>query len=236
MTTFFLFLSTAAIFALFINGIWWVVSEFFLPSHSTPKFIYVSLIAGAALLISITGILVTKINEEVAERQALVDEKLDIEQEFKQLRWEYERLLERRDPQEDDKTYHELAERISDLEQAAREPENQRYESGTDQQRLNEQIDTLQRDLEQAQFENSRLKLENENLQAKLEKDDDRSQDFSAAFYSSREDHKAEAVDTGPETYSNCTELTKAYSSGVGADHPAYDPSMDRNNDGWACE
>ncbi|WP_305880099.1 MBL fold metallo-hydrolase [Sporosarcina sp. Marseille-Q4943] len=36
--------------------------------------------------------------------------------------------------------------------------------------------------------------------------------------------------------FQNCTELRKVYPKGVGKDHPAYQPKMDRDKDGWACE
>ncbi|WP_088007141.1 excalibur calcium-binding domain-containing protein [Indiicoccus explosivorum] len=38
------------------------------------------------------------------------------------------------------------------------------------------------------------------------------------------------------EDFGNCTELKTVYSGGVGQDHPAYQPAMDRDKDGWACE
>lgn len=36
--------------------------------------------------------------------------------------------------------------------------------------------------------------------------------------------------------FKNCTELRKVYPGGVGMGHPAYQPKMDRDKDGWACE
>ncbi|WP_060210295.1 MBL fold metallo-hydrolase [Sporosarcina koreensis] len=36
--------------------------------------------------------------------------------------------------------------------------------------------------------------------------------------------------------FKNCTELRKVYPKGVSKDHPAYQPKMDRDKDGWACE
>ena len=36
--------------------------------------------------------------------------------------------------------------------------------------------------------------------------------------------------------FKNCTELRKVYPSGVSSSHPAYQPKMDRDKDGWACE
>lgn len=36
--------------------------------------------------------------------------------------------------------------------------------------------------------------------------------------------------------YKNCTELRKDYPGGVKRGHPAYEPKMDRDNDGHACE
>ena len=41
---------------------------------------------------------------------------------------------------------------------------------------------------------------------------------------------------SGTEWFQNCTELRKKYPNGVGKDHPAYQPKMDRYKDGWACE
>lgn len=40
----------------------------------------------------------------------------------------------------------------------------------------------------------------------------------------------------GTKNYKNCTELRVDYPNGVPADHPAYQPKMDRDKDGWACE
>lgn len=235
MTSFFLFLSMIAMFVLFINGLWWVLSEFFLPLHSSQKFIYISLVAGTALLISLTGFLGTKIDKEIEERRALVNEKLEIEQEFRQLRWEYERLVQENDHQQHNTAYDKLDERMSDIERAVEEREEQKLEFGTKQQRLKEQIERLHHDLDRARSENTQLKMEIENLQVQLEKDN-RSDNYSTAFYSSRADHMADSMEAHPEAYSNCIELNKAYSSGVGSDHHAYDSSMDYDNDGWACE
>ncbi|PPA68812.1 hypothetical protein C4B60_19780 [Jeotgalibacillus proteolyticus] len=38
------------------------------------------------------------------------------------------------------------------------------------------------------------------------------------------------------EYFQNCTELRTVYPNGVASDHPAYQPKMDRDKDGWACE
>ncbi|ODA15792.1 nuclease [Geobacillus thermoleovorans] len=38
------------------------------------------------------------------------------------------------------------------------------------------------------------------------------------------------------EYFKNCTELRKVYPNGVPADHPAYQPRMDRDKDNYACE
>lgn len=46
----------------------------------------------------------------------------------------------------------------------------------------------------------------------------------------------AAAESNESEWFQNCTELRKKYPNGVGSDHPAYQPKMDRDKDGWACE
>lgn len=48
----------------------------------------------------------------------------------------------------------------------------------------------------------------------------------------------ASAATVAPATrkFQNCTDLRGTYPGGVGSDHPAYQPSMDRDKDGWACE
>ncbi|OAT72181.1 hypothetical protein A7K69_10925 [Parageobacillus thermoglucosidasius] len=38
------------------------------------------------------------------------------------------------------------------------------------------------------------------------------------------------------EYFANCTELRKVYPNGVPSSHPAYQPKMDRDKDGYACE
>ncbi|WP_233212263.1 thermonuclease family protein [Sporosarcina sp. P16b] len=38
------------------------------------------------------------------------------------------------------------------------------------------------------------------------------------------------------EWFQNCTELRKTYPNGVPSSHPAYQPKMDRDKDGFACE
>ncbi|MED0661388.1 nuclease [Geobacillus thermodenitrificans] len=38
------------------------------------------------------------------------------------------------------------------------------------------------------------------------------------------------------EYFKNCTELRKVYPNGVPADHPAYQPRLDRDKDNYACE
>ncbi|OQM47549.1 nuclease [Anoxybacillus sp. UARK-01] len=40
----------------------------------------------------------------------------------------------------------------------------------------------------------------------------------------------------GTEYFANCTELRKVYPNGVPADHPAYQPKLDRDKDNYACE
>ncbi|WP_456301450.1 thermonuclease family protein [Heyndrickxia sporothermodurans] len=40
----------------------------------------------------------------------------------------------------------------------------------------------------------------------------------------------------GTEFFANCTELRKKYPNGVPSTHPAYQPKMDRDKDGYACE
>ncbi|MGA9467304.1 MAG: excalibur calcium-binding domain-containing protein [Exiguobacterium marinum] len=52
----------------------------------------------------------------------------------------------------------------------------------------------------------------------------------------------SEATESNPptsqpsENFQNCTDLKGTYPGGVSSDHPAYQPKMDRDNDGWACE
>lgn len=46
----------------------------------------------------------------------------------------------------------------------------------------------------------------------------------------------AAAESNESEWFQNCTELRKKYPNGVGSDHSAYQPKMDRDKDGWACE
>lgn len=41
---------------------------------------------------------------------------------------------------------------------------------------------------------------------------------------------------TGTHDFANCTELREVFPDGVMSDHPAYQPKMDRDNDGHACE
>ncbi|CAM4168877.1 thermonuclease family protein [Lacicoccus alkaliphilus] len=41
---------------------------------------------------------------------------------------------------------------------------------------------------------------------------------------------------TGAYDFANCTELREVFPDGVMSDHPAYQPMMDRDNDGHACE
>ncbi|NOT64389.1 MAG: excalibur calcium-binding domain-containing protein [Acidobacteria bacterium] len=38
------------------------------------------------------------------------------------------------------------------------------------------------------------------------------------------------------ESFPNCKELRKKYPDGVEKGHPAYDPKLDRDKDGRACE
>ncbi|WP_461611999.1 thermonuclease family protein [Cytobacillus kochii] len=55
---------------------------------------------------------------------------------------------------------------------------------------------------------------------------------------SSGTESKKEEVTTSsqPESYKNCTELTKVYPNGVPSTHPAYASKHDRDKDNWACE
>lgn len=46
-----------------------------------------------------------------------------------------------------------------------------------------------------------------------------------------------ESTESAPKEYfKNCTELRKVYPDGVPEGHPAYQPKLDRDNDGYACE
>lgn len=40
----------------------------------------------------------------------------------------------------------------------------------------------------------------------------------------------------GSYNFQNCTELREVFPNGVASDHAAYQPKMDRDKDGWACE
>ncbi|WP_246861182.1 thermonuclease family protein [Bacillus sp. REN3] len=46
----------------------------------------------------------------------------------------------------------------------------------------------------------------------------------------------APATNNQTEIFANCTELRTKYPNGVPADHPAYQPKMDRDKDNYACE
>lgn len=39
-----------------------------------------------------------------------------------------------------------------------------------------------------------------------------------------------------PQFFQNCTDLRGTHPGGVPSDHPDYQPKMDRDKDGWACE
>ncbi|WP_026825342.1 excalibur calcium-binding domain-containing protein [Exiguobacterium marinum] len=57
-----------------------------------------------------------------------------------------------------------------------------------------------------------------------------------------QQSNTSEATESNPptsqpsENFQNCTDLKGTYPGGVSSDHPAYQPKMDRDNDGWACE
>ncbi|MGL4522844.1 MAG: thermonuclease family protein [Bacilli bacterium] len=44
------------------------------------------------------------------------------------------------------------------------------------------------------------------------------------------------STSTGTYNFKNCTELRKVFPNGVNSKHSAYKKSMDRDNDGYACE
>ena len=47
----------------------------------------------------------------------------------------------------------------------------------------------------------------------------------------------APPADTGGgQFFNNCTELRAVHPNGVSSDHADYQPKMDRDKDGWACE
>ncbi|GIN22704.1 thermonuclease family protein [Siminovitchia fordii] len=49
-------------------------------------------------------------------------------------------------------------------------------------------------------------------------------------------DSPASKPNNGTEYFQNCTELRKVYPNGVPESHSAYQPKMDRDKDGYACE
>lgn len=52
----------------------------------------------------------------------------------------------------------------------------------------------------------------------------------------SQQPSNASEPKSGKESFKNCTELRKVYPNGVPEGHPAYQPKMDRDKDGYACE
>lgn len=60
---------------------------------------------------------------------------------------------------------------------------------------------------------------------------DKKAAEEAAAAEQQQEQEQSVATD-----FQNCTDLRGTYPDGVPSDHPAYQPKMDRDNDGWACE
>ncbi|MET3109647.1 thermonuclease family protein [Salinicoccus halitifaciens] len=58
----------------------------------------------------------------------------------------------------------------------------------------------------------------------------------SSPAESSVEEPADTPADSGNYNFANCTELREVFPDGVASDHPAYQPKMDRDNDGHACE
>jgi endonuclease YncB( thermonuclease family) len=58
----------------------------------------------------------------------------------------------------------------------------------------------------------------------------------SSSNSSSTNNSSAPASSGGNEYFANCTELRKVYPNGVPSNHPAYQPKLDRDKDGYACE
>ncbi|EMI10405.1 thermonuclease family protein [Anoxybacillus gonensis] len=58
----------------------------------------------------------------------------------------------------------------------------------------------------------------------------------SSSNNSSSNNSSSPASTGGTEYFANCTELRKVYPNGVPSSHPAYQPKMDRDKDGYACE
>src|SRR5699024_8422772 len=49
-------------------------------------------------------------------------------------------------------------------------------------------------------------------------------------------EQNAESASGTSYNFANCTELRTVFPEGVGSDHSAYQPKMDRDKDNWACE
>lgn len=94
------------------------------------------------------------------------------------------------------------------------------------------QVESAKKDAEQVSRDTIRdAKEEAAALIAKAEQE---ASSIKAAASAS----SASASTVAPATrkFQNCTDLRGTYPAGVSSDHPAYQPSMDRDKDGWACE
>lgn len=91
------------------------------------------------------------------------------------------------------------------------------------------EIEELRNTITELQSENSSLKGKVNSLEGQL----------STASVNETESSKAynqSSTGASSRDFANCTELRTVHPRGVSSDHPDYQPSMDRDKDGWACE
>lgn len=202
-----------------------ILSNYVQQSRLFPRFFIIFAVLSSVLLLASCSFEETISMEQYEQDLSLIEEKLSSSNSEK------EKLQDQLD------TYlsenEDLRQQLSD----ARESTNQRLEET--ETKLREEFESeLQRVKEEAA-------QQVEEKIASVRKEEQEKASAAIAEVKNELEQQAQASESTEsntqtsqpsENFQNCTDLRGTYPGGVSSDHPAYQPKMDRDNDGWACE
>ena len=202
-----------------------ILSNYVQQSRLFPRFFIIFAVLSSVLLLASCSFEETISMEQYEQDLSLIEEKLSSSNSEK------EKLQDQLD------TYlsenEDLRQQLSD----ARESTNQRLEET--ETKLREEFESeLQRVKEEAA-------QQVEEKIASVRKEEQEKASAAIAEVKNELEQQAQASEStesntqtsqSSENFQNCTDLRGTYPGGVSSDNPAYQPKMDRDNDGWACE
>lgn len=219
-----------------IGFLMFVVSIFYLIIHLikkvsdrsrilSKKIFYSTLIGGLFLFIIGVSFLDTEIQQQLNEaleiNNKLTVENNDLKAKIMKLQEDNDQLII--ENKKVNEKFEEVVSKITAAENAEQEMKQLQTTFNYEKEALTSEI--------------TELKLKNENLQNEVAKlNNQLATKNTNTRTASNNTTGTTSSSSGIEYFANCTELRKVYPKGVPSDHPAYQPKMDRDKDGWACE